>query len=96
MSYRIKEPPSDYDLSQTKDVGQGGMFLTTNKKFDKDIQLAMNIRFPFFPKRIEVTGLVVSSKEVVRNLIYETRIKFLDLDERFFRELGEFVKERMK
>ena len=46
--------------------------------------------------KIEVTGEVVDSKEVVRDLIYETRLKFIDLDEDFFRDLGEFIKERLK
>jgi len=96
VSYRIKEPMGSYDLSQTKNVSQGGILLTTNRIFDKGIQLVMNIRFPLVPHKIEVTGEVVDSKEIVRDLIYETRIKFLDLDEGFFKELGEFIKKKLK
>ncbi len=96
VSYRIKEPGKGYDLSQTKNVSQGGMLLTTNRAFQKGTYLAMSIRFPLVPHKIEVTGEVVDSKEVVRDLIYETRIKFLDLDEDFFRDLGKFIEERLK
>ncbi|UCD14817.1 MAG: PilZ domain-containing protein [Candidatus Omnitrophota bacterium] len=96
VSYRVKQLSDNYDLSQTKNVSQGGMLLTTNRKFDKDTCLAMTVRFPFIRQKIEVTGRVVSSKEVVKNLIYETRLQFLDLDEDFFQELGKFVKEYMK
>ena len=96
VSYRVKKPAAGYDLSQTKNVSQGGMLLTTNRVFDKGTQLSMSIRFPLVPHKIEVTGEVVDSKEVVRDLIYETRLKFLDLDEDFFRELGEFIKEKLK
>lgn len=95
ISYRVKEVHEHYDLSQTKNVSQGGILLTTNKKFGSDVQLAITIRFPFIPKRIEVTGQVIDSKEVVRDLIYETRIKFLDLDREFFEKLGEYVKNRL-
>ncbi|MDD5585233.1 MAG: PilZ domain-containing protein [Candidatus Omnitrophica bacterium] len=96
VSYRVKEVPEGYDLSQTKNVGQGGILLTTNRKFENGTHLAMSIRFPFIAKRIEVTGAVVDSKEIVRDLIYETRIQFLDLDTEFFQKLGEFVKEHLK
>jgi c-di-GMP-binding flagellar brake protein YcgR len=91
VSYRVKQIPDNYDLTQTKNVSQGGMLLTTNRKFEKGTQLAMTIRFPFVRERIEVTGEVVDSREVVRDLIYETRLQFIDLKEEFFKELGEFV-----
>ncbi|MDD3297032.1 MAG: PilZ domain-containing protein [Candidatus Omnitrophica bacterium] len=96
VSYRIKEFPDGYDLTQTKNVSQGGILLTTNKVFDKGTFLAMTIRFPLVPQKIEVTGEVIASKEIVRDLIYETRIKFLDLDEEFFQKLGEFIEENLK
>ncbi|MFH1771273.1 MAG: PilZ domain-containing protein [Candidatus Omnitrophota bacterium] len=96
VSYRIKEIPNNSDLTQTKNVGQGGLLLTTNKKFDKGTLLAVTIRFPFAPQKIELTGRVIESKEVARDLIYETRMCFLDSDEDFFRQLGKFVETRLK
>ena len=95
VSYRTVKLPEGYDLTQTRNLSQGGMLLTTNKLFDKGICLAMIMRFPFVPQKIQITGEVVSSKEVVRGLIYETRIKFFDLDEGFFRELGAFIREKL-
>ncbi|MBD3246406.1 MAG: hypothetical protein GF333_05285 [Candidatus Omnitrophica bacterium] len=96
VSYRVKEVPEDYDLSQSKNVSQGGMLLTTNRKFERDTQLSMTIRFPFTLQKIELTGVVVDSKEIVRDLIYETRIQFLGTKEEFFQKLGDFVKENLK
>lgn len=96
VSYRLKQLPADYDLSQTKNISQGGLLLTTNRMFARDTYLAMTIRFPFVPQKIEIVGRVVASKEVVKNLIYETRIQFLDLDEKFFEELGEFVNKYLE
>ena len=72
------------------------MLLTTNKQFELGTNLAMIIRFPLIPQKIQVTGIVVESKEVVRNIIYETRIQFMDLDEEFFYKLGDFIKEHYK
>ncbi|MBN3040479.1 MAG: PilZ domain-containing protein [Candidatus Omnitrophica bacterium] len=96
VSYRIKEVSPDFDLSQTKNLSQGGMLLTTNKKFQKGLQLSMILRFPLIPQKIEITGVVIDSKEVVRDIIYETRIRFIDVNREFFSKLGEFIKENLK
>ncbi len=96
INYRIQELPNSYDLSQTRDVSQGGALLTTNKLFEKGFRLTMNLRIPFVPQKIEIKGEVISSREVVRDLVYETRVKFLGLGEDFFKKLGEFIKENLK
>ncbi len=95
VSYRIKQARGEFDLSPTKNMSQGGMLLTTNKEFAVGTTLAMIIRFPLIPHKIEVTGVVVSCKQIVRDIIYETRIQFLDLDKEFFIKLGEFIKEHL-
>jgi len=95
VSYRIKQAKGDFDLSQTKNMSQGGMLLTTNKDFNVGTHLAMIIRFPLIPHKIEVTGVVVGCKQIVRDIIYETRIQFLDLDKEFFTKLGDFIKEHL-
>ncbi len=93
ISYRMSDPPSDYDLSQSKNVSQGGILLTTNQFFEKGTYLAMTIRFPFVTKRIEVIGKVVGCKEVVKSIIYETHVQFIDLDMSLFQEIGKFVNQ---
>jgi hypothetical protein len=95
VSYRVKHQGS-YDLSQTKNISQGGLLITTNKKFENGTQLAMTIRFPFVEQKIEITGEVVDSKEIVKGLIYETRLKFTDLPQEFFKELGIYIKELLE
>jgi len=96
VNYRIQELLDSYDLSQTKDVSQGGALLTTNKPFEKDTHLTMNLRIPFVSQKIELEGKVIGSREVVRDLVYETRVSFIGLDENFFKKLGEFIKENLK
>ena len=48
ISYRIREEHDNFDLTQSRDVSQGGMLLTTNRKFEKGTHLVMTIRFPFY------------------------------------------------
>jgi len=95
VSYKIKKIPNDYDFSQTKNVGQGGVLLTTNRKFEIGTQLALMIKVPFVLQRIEVSATVVESKEIAKNLVYETRLAFSDINKKFFQELGGFIEERM-
>ena len=95
ISYRIKHIPKDYDLSQTKNVSQGGLLLTTNKKFTPGTQLALTIKFPFVPQKIDVLGTVIDSTEIVKNIIYETRLFFVNLNAAFFKELGVFIGKQL-
>ncbi|MFA5008904.1 MAG: PilZ domain-containing protein [Candidatus Omnitrophota bacterium] len=95
VSYRVKEHGT-YDLSQTKNISQGGLLITTNKKFENGTQLIMTIRFPFVEQKIEIIGEVIDSKEIVKGLIYETRLRFTDLPADFFKELGIYIKELLE
>jgi hypothetical protein len=95
VSYKIKQIPENYDLSQTKNVGPGGMLLTTNQKFIPGTQLTLTVKFPFVPQRIEIEATVVGSREVAKNMIYETRLSFIRLNKKFFEELGQFIEERL-
>ncbi len=96
INYRIQELPDSYDLSQTKDVSQGGVLLTTNKAFEKGTYLTMNLRIPFVSQKIELKGKVIGSREIVRDLVYETRVSFIGLDKKFFEKLGKFIKESLR
>lgn len=80
VSYRILEEENNIDITQTKNMSLGGMLLTTNKKFENGTNLALEIRLPFDPDPILLIGKVIESKEVTKNLIYDTRINFLAVD----------------
>ena len=95
VSYKIEEMPEGYDLSQTKNISQGGLLITTNRGFEKGSFLTINIRIPFVPQKIKLKGEVIDSSERVRDLIYETRVKFIGLDEAFFKKLGEFIQKTL-
>ena len=93
VSYRPKDVPHGFDISQSRNVSQGGVLVTTNKAFDKGTYLDVMIRLPFMPEAIEVTGQVIGSEPVVPDLIYETRIEFLALSASYFERIGEFVQK---
>jgi hypothetical protein len=69
------------DITQTKNIGLGGMLLTTNCKFDPGTSLAVEIRLPFERNPILLIGRVIDSQEITKDLIYDTRLEFLAIDE---------------
>lgn len=81
VSYRILEEVNKVDITQTKNLGLGGMLLTTNRPFEPGTNLALEIRLPFDPNPIMLIGKVVDSQEITKDLIYDTRISFLAIDE---------------
>jgi len=81
VSYRIYGDPNNIDISQTKNVSEGGMLLTTNRAFDRGTVLAIEIRLPLFPEPIRLLGKILQSKMIARNLIYETRLSFSYMDD---------------
>lgn len=91
VSYRILEEAEKVDLTQTKNISVGGMLLTTNKFFSPGTKLVLEIRLPIDPIPIMLIGKVIESGEVTRNLIYDTRIEFLAVDENHRRLLGQTV-----
>ena len=81
VSYRVYEEVDNYDLTQTKNVGEGGMLLTTNRKFNPGTVLSIDIRLPFLIEPLNLKGRVLDSKQIVKNLIYDTRLQLMDVNE---------------
>ena len=91
VSYRILEEIDNSDLSQTKNLSLGGMLLTTNTHFNIGTNLALEIRLPFDAHPIMVIAKVLESKEITKNLIYDTRLMFLAVDDRHKKVIKETV-----
>ena len=91
ISYRILENNGNTDISQSKNLSLGGMLLTTNTQFSPGTNLALEIRLPFDPNPIMLIGKVLESKEITKNIIYDTRLTFLAIDESHRKIINETV-----
>ena len=96
VSYRILENADSTDITQTKNISLGGMLLTTNRDFDTGTNLALEIRLPFDPHPIMLIAKVLESKEITKNLIYDTRLMFLAVDDRHRKVINDTVNYYMK
>jgi hypothetical protein len=91
VSYRVMENNGNNDITQTRNLSLGGMLLTTNRAFTPGTNLALEIRLPFDPNSIMLIGKVVESKEITKDVIYDTRLAFLAVDESHRKTIGETV-----
>ena len=96
VSYRMLEESDNVDVSQTRNLSLGGMLITTNRSLKPDTRLALEIRLPFDPDPIMLTGRVIESLEVTRDLIYDTRLEFLSIDEKHKKIVGKTVDYYLK
>jgi hypothetical protein len=96
VSYRILDENDKRDITQTKNMSLGGMLLTTNRQFAKGTNLALEIRLPFDPNPIMLVGKVIESREIVKNLVYDTRIMFIAIDEKHRGVIGDTVSYYLK
>ncbi|MEK6727079.1 MAG: PilZ domain-containing protein [Candidatus Omnitrophota bacterium] len=96
VSYRILDEADNVDISQTKNLSLGGMLLTTNRQFQAGTKLALEIRLPFDPDPLVLIARVVESREITKNLIYDTRLDFLAVDEKHRKSMNETVDYYLK
>lgn len=95
VAFRIREGLERfYAVGKSVNVGQGGMLLQTTRSFNLGLRLDMRVRFPFLSTAEPVGGEIIASREIVKDVLYSTRIRFLGLDPCFGQELAAFVEER--
>ena len=94
VSYRIMgDDTAYYGLTQSSNFGSGGLLLPTTRAFSPGMRLKMNIRIPSTPLTLSLAGKVVASKEIVRRLVYNTRVCFCELDVAASEQLAQLVAE---
>ena len=92
VSYRTEDPTAGYGIAQTRNISQEGMLLTTARAFAPGTLLAIRLRLPFrcSPSFVSGTAESVESREIVQHLLYETRLRLIDMNKWSTRTIGEF------
>ena len=91
LSYYDKgKPQNKYEITQLKNISLGGMCFITSQSFPPGTVFGVELRTPYITESIYLEGQVQQSHEKMKNLLYETRLKFDKLD-----PLAEFVLTKM-
>jgi Tfp pilus assembly protein PilZ len=70
------------DISQIKDISQGGTCIITNQEMSVGDLLELIVRIPYdVNRKIKLYGEVLEVKPRPYSLEYETRVSFIDIDE---------------
>ncbi len=78
----IKSDELKFDVSQTLNLSEGGLLLITDRKFEKDVILKIKLRLPEFSDYVIVKAQVVNSLQRVKGLMYETRARFIEAEQK--------------
>jgi hypothetical protein len=71
----------DRDVTQTKNISEGGVLLTTSRAFEPSTNLSLKINLPIFTDPVQMTGTVLESRQIHSNLVYLTRLEFSGMDD---------------
>jgi len=88
--FDLAHPDVRHEASQLKNISMGGMCLITSQPFADNTTLGIELKTPFLSELTHLEGVVLGSHEKVKDIIYETRLKYTVLDHQ-----AEFVLNKM-
>ena len=77
--FELTNPSVRYDASQLKNISLGGICFVTAKPFRPGTRLGIELKTPFMAELTHLEGVALESHEKLKNIIYETRLKFENL-----------------
>jgi hypothetical protein len=80
LKYRLKGIDSQkFDISQIKDISQGGVRFFTSFFFKENSVLIVELHVPYVDQMPIFEGQVVGCQEKIPLSMYETRLKFINV-----------------
>jgi len=70
-----------FDVSQTKNLSEGGLLFIADRAFEKDVMLKIKLRLPEFSDYVAVKAQVVASQRLAKGMMYGVRVKFVDMEQ---------------
>jgi len=77
----IKGEDLKSDVSQTKNLSEGGLLFISDRKFEKDTILKIKLRLPEFSDYVIVKAQVIDSIQRAKGSMNETRVMFVEIDQ---------------
>jgi len=96
VSYYPMERQDALDVSQTKNLSVGGMAITTSTQFKPDARLILKVRVPSARDPVEIIGRVIESSPMGKMAVYNTRVEFLAIDEKYRQAITDTVSHHLK
>ena len=78
----IKGDELKFDVSQTRNVSEGGLLFISDRKFEKDTVLKIKLRLPELPDYAIVQAQVIDSVKMAKGMMYGTRARFINVEQK--------------
>ncbi len=88
-----------YEVTQLKNISLGGMCFISSKKLNENTALGIELKTPYISTTTYLAGIVLESQEKVSGILYETRLRFENLDPQsslILKELMEIISNTEK
>ena len=96
LSFHLEDSVKKSDETSIKDISRGGLRFTSSRSLNVGDHLVFEIGIPYIaPKKLNLEGLIVSTKQVTSGLVYEIRVKFISMDDQTI-ELFDMIEKRNK
>jgi hypothetical protein len=77
--YQKDNPSLKYEASQIENISKGGLCFTSTIPFDVGAHLAIEMRTPYVAEKVYLEGQILESKEKIKGVVYQNRLKFYSL-----------------
>ena len=77
--YQKEKPSLKCEACQIENISKGGLCFSSTIPFVIGVHLAIELRTPYVAEKVYIEGRILESKEKIKGVIYQNRIKFNDL-----------------
>ncbi len=74
--YDKNSPHIKNEITQLRNISRGGLCFVSTRAFPVSIELIVEMRTPFTTGTVILEGVVLESRERIKNMIYDVRIEF--------------------
>jgi hypothetical protein len=80
LTYVDKNSPNvKNEITQVRNISRGGMCFVATRSFPLSMVLMIEMRTPFTTGSVHLEGAVLESRERIKNMIYDVRVQFQNL-----------------
>lgn len=78
--FELSNSKEKYEITQIKNISQGGLCFISSKQIPENTQLGLELRTPYISTTTYLQGIVLESQDKITGVLYETRLRFENLD----------------
>ena len=100
-SYMLKyfdksDPSKKFEITQLKNISLGGICFPASKSMVPQSKLGIELKAPYYADFVYLEGVVLESKEKIKDLMFEVRLQFNELSPKAEYVLANMINAMLK